>query len=164
MLMTSEIKGNIDIEYCAFLDGEGSTFNLVSTINNENGVNLFEGASCLIRISAKGFLQELEVIFAHPSKVKYGTFTYSELIYGVPAFNPSDFNKSENEPIVIDNIGSAIILLSHESVKHCDICIKGNGIKYYILNKEIIAIEVSNLIHDYGGEKQVRWLKERNVL
>jgi len=39
MLLVRNIKENIDIEYCAFLDEESSTFNLVSTINNEEGFN-----------------------------------------------------------------------------------------------------------------------------
>lgn len=41
MLMVSNIKKHIDFEYCAFLD--------------EEGFNLLEGESCLIRISSNGF-------------------------------------------------------------------------------------------------------------
>lgn len=164
MLMVKNIKENIDIEYCAFLDEEGGTFNLVSTINNEMGFNLLEGESCLIRISSNGFLQELEVIFSKPSRTNYNAFTYSKEVRGVPVFIPNDFLKSKEEPVILKYKEGSLILLGQTKLKKCDICLVGNGIKYYILNSEVIAIEVSKLIHDYGGTKQIQWLENRNIL
>jgi hypothetical protein len=164
MLMISNIKENIDIEYCAFLDEDGGAFNLVSTINNEAGFNLLEGESCLIRISSKGFLQELEVIFSNHSKTEYNTFTYSEKISGVPVINPNDFIKSKEEPVIIKYKEGSLILFGQTKAKKCDICLVGSGIKYYILKNEVIAIEVSELIQDYGGTKQIQWLEKRKIL
>lgn len=164
MLMISNIVGHIDIEYCAFLDEEGGTFNLVSTINNEEGFNLLEGESCLIRINSNGFLQELEVIFSNPSMTDYNAFTYSEKVSGVPIFNPNGFIKSKEEPVVLKYKEGSLILLGQTKLEKCDICLVGYGIKYYILKNEVIAIEVSELIQDYGGTKQIHWLEKRNIL
>jgi hypothetical protein len=164
MLKIINVINDTHIEYCSFLDEENGTFNLVSTINNEECINLIDGYSSLIRLNSKGFLQEIEILSTRPSITDIFTINCRSIINGIPVFDHNEFRKSTLNPVILTNNNRVLIVFDKISGIECDFCIKGNKIKFYLIKDFVIAIEISEMHKDFGGYKQIQWLENRNVL
>lgn len=164
MLTVERIEQDVGIEYCAFIDEHG-TFNLVSSVEDEDGFNLTEGNAGYIRVSSQGYLQEVEILFVKPIQSSHVITKQSiGVIHGTPRFNPYKFQAEKYNPVIVVNDKSTLILFGSNKFDKCDSVVKGNGLNFYLIDSELVAIELPSVVKDFDGSEQGRWLEARNLI
>jgi len=66
--------------------------------------------------------------------------------------------------VIVINDKSALILFGSNKIDECDSVVKGNGLNFYLIDSELVAIELPRVVKDFDGSEQGQWLKTRNLI
>lgn len=166
MIIIDEIQQDFEIQYATFFNDDEGSFNLVSTIQDENAFNLLEGNTGFIRVSKFGVLMELEILFVKPIIIQEMDIKKPDkTIFGIPRINSLSFKNSGIDPVVaIQENGIAYVLFGKSKLSNIDTVVECGGIRFWLNQMEIKALEIPELIKDNSEEMQMNWLKERGML
>jgi hypothetical protein len=159
MLYLENIEKNFSIEYEAFFDNL-NTFNVVSSVQEDNVKVLLFGDSGMLMINQKGFLQEIEIIFTHPIKFGYLDYTFQRTEIGLPIFENNFVDERAAVILYIDTRQQRSLLFFKPNIKEFDLRISYKNINFLFINDELIGIETLTFVEDYDDQQQVRWLYE----